>query len=95
MTTISATEEKTRIGALAYTEVARMTGAQDLPRAPVVVTSGEAELRTSQAVRVVVWRGADGVRVAPAGTKVAAISIEAVLVALDPAADLAAWLRQS
>lgn len=91
----SATEEKTRIGALAYTEVARMTGAQDLPRAPVVVTSGEAELRTSQAVRVVVWRGADGVRVAPAGTKVAAISIEAVLVALDPAADLAAWLRQS
>jgi hypothetical protein len=51
-----------------------------------------APLVMSQAVRVVVWRGADGVHVAPAGTQVTAIGVEAVLVALDPVADLAAWL---
>jgi hypothetical protein len=39
-----------------------------------------------------VWRAADGVHVAPAGTTVAAISVEALLVALDPGADLLAWL---
>jgi hypothetical protein len=49
-------------------------------------------LRPSQALRVVVWRAVDGVHVAPQGTRVAAISIDAVLVALDPSADLAAWL---
>ena len=47
---------------------------------------------TSQAVRVVVWRDANGVHVAPAGTVVSAITVEAVLVALEPHADLTAWL---
>ena len=51
-----------------------------------------APLVMSQAVRVVVWREPDGVHVAPAGSQVAAIAVEAVLVALDPGADLAAWL---
>lgn len=49
-------------------------------------------MRSSQAVRVVVWRAADGVHIAPAGTTVSAIAVEALLVALDPAADLANWL---
>ncbi|HVH45296.1 MAG TPA: hypothetical protein VM925_23245 [Labilithrix sp.] len=47
---------------------------------------------TSQAVRVVVWRDANGVHVAPAGTTVSAITVDAVLVALEPNADLTAWL---
>lgn len=49
-------------------------------------------IMTSQAVRVVVWRDANGVHVAPAGTVVSAITVEAVLVALEPHADLTAWL---
>ncbi|MBX3208194.1 MAG: hypothetical protein KF764_24315 [Labilithrix sp.] len=49
---------------------------------------------TSQAVRVVVWRDANGVHVAPAGTVVSAITVDAVLVALEPNADLTAWLTQ-
>jgi hypothetical protein len=49
-------------------------------------------ITTSQAVRVVVWRDASGVHVAPAGTVVSAITVDAVLVALEPHADLTAWL---
>ena len=49
---------------------------------------------TTQAVRVVVWRDANGVHVAPAGTVVSAITVDAVLVALEPSADLTAWLTQ-
>ncbi|WP_394849366.1 hypothetical protein LZC95_18210 [Pendulispora brunnea] len=48
--------------------------------------------KPSQAVRVVVWRDPDGVHVAPHGTTVTAISVDALLVALDPSADLFAWL---
>jgi len=47
---------------------------------------------TTQAVRVIVWQTTEGVNVAPAGTRVSAPSIEAILVALDPGTDLAAWL---
>jgi hypothetical protein len=79
---------RTRIGTPAYTEraivVSRAKSAP--PDAPAP------EVRTSQAVRVVVWRGPDGVHVAPYGTTVSAISVDAMLVALDPAADLSAWL---
>ena len=75
----------TRVGTPAYRETAQKASARPPP--------GElAPLVMSQAVRVVVWRSADGVHVAPAGTHVAAIGVEAVLVALDPGADLAAWL---
>jgi hypothetical protein len=46
----------------------------------------------TQAIRVLVWRAPDGIRVAPLGTTVQAPTVEAMLVALDPSADLAAWL---
>jgi hypothetical protein len=49
---------------------------------------------TTQAVRVVVWRDGSGVHVAPAGTVVSAITIDAVLVALEPNTDLTAWLSR-
>jgi hypothetical protein len=51
-------------------------------------------IQTSQAVRVVVWRDANGVHLAPSGTVVSAITIDAVLVALEPSADLTAWLSK-
>ena len=60
------------------------------PAAPV-----QPELSSTQAIRVVVWRAADGVHVAPYGTTVNAIGVDAMLVALDPAADLAAWLTKA
>jgi hypothetical protein len=78
--------QHTRIGTPAYRESAREASARPPPMGP------PAPLQMSQAVRVVVWRAADGVHVAPAGTQVAAIGVEAVLVAMDPLADLAAWL---
>lgn len=46
----------------------------------------------SQAIKVVVWRDGSGVHVAPAGTVVSAITVDAILVALEPDADLTAWL---
>lgn len=77
-------DEKTRIGVPAYEASARLATEPSAPAEPA--------LRASQALRVVVWRAADGVHVAPYGTHVSAISVDAVLVALDPSADLAAWL---
>jgi hypothetical protein len=41
-----------------------------------------------------VWRDAGGVHVAPAGTVVSAITVDAILVALEPHADLTAWLSK-
>jgi hypothetical protein len=79
--------QHTRIGTPAY----RQTAERASSRAPAPMPPF-APLVMSQAVRVVVWRGADGVHVAPAGTQVAAIGVEAILVAIDPVADLAAWL---
>lgn len=77
-------EDRTRIGTPAYRE----PEPDPSVRAPIAVRG----LRPSQAVRVVVWRTADGVHVAPHGTVVNAISVDAMLVALDPSADLSAWL---
>jgi len=69
-------QERTRIGTPAYKDKGRSA-------APVA----------THAVRVVIWRGPDGaLRVAPQGTSVSAVTMEAVLVALDPEADLLAWL---
>jgi hypothetical protein len=62
-------------------------------RAPAKTVHDE-EIRTSQAVRVVVWRDGNGVHVAPAGTVVSAITVDAMLVALEPGADLTAWLSR-
>jgi hypothetical protein len=55
---------------------------------------GEVLGNVTQAMKVVVWQAPDGLRVSPAGTLVNAISMEAILVALDPSTDLAAWLAQ-
>jgi hypothetical protein len=82
-------DEKTRIGVPAYDPNARPTA--EPPSTPVLLIE-DPSIRSSQAVRVVVWRSADGVHIAPAGTRVNAISVDAVLVALDPSADLTAWL---
>jgi hypothetical protein len=57
-------------------------------------TVHDPEIQTSQAVRVVVWRDGNGVHIAPAGTVVSSITIDAVLVVLEPTADLTAWLSQ-
>ncbi len=86
--THDAPDEKTRIGVPAYEASAKMaTEAQSTPS-----LDEEPPLRAAQAIRVVVWRTAEGVRVAPHGTQVNAITVDAVLVALDPGADLVAWL---
>jgi hypothetical protein len=51
------------------------------------------EFRASQAVHVILWRDADGqLRVAPRGTSVSAVTIEALLVAPSSDVDLLAWL---
>jgi hypothetical protein len=80
-------DEKTRIGVPAYEASAKL-----ITEATLAAPLDSPALRPSQALRVVVWRAADGVHVAPAGTRVGAITVEAVLVALDPSADLASWL---
>jgi len=83
-------QEKTRIGVPAYEASAKMaTVATDVPSTPTLELG---PLRTSQAIRVIVWRTHEGVHVAPHGTRVAAITIDAMLVGLDPGADLVAWL---
>jgi len=51
-------------------------------------------LKTSQAVRVVLWRDGSGVHIAPHGTVVSAITIDAMVVAIHPDADLASWLSK-
>jgi hypothetical protein len=86
--THDAPDEKTRIGVPAYEASAKMaTEVQSTPS-----LGEDTPLRAAQAIRVVVWRTPEGVRVAPHGTHVNAITVDAVLVALDPSADLAAWL---
>jgi hypothetical protein len=64
------------------------------PRASPSIIPHDDSIKTSQAIRVVVWRDANGVHVAPEGTVVSAIKIDAMLVALEPTADLTAWLSR-
>ncbi|CAN5169517.1 hypothetical protein BH09MYX1_BH09MYX1_29460 [soil metagenome] len=72
-------QERTRIGAVPY----RGGGTAEARVGP----------RPMQAVRVMLYRGADGtLRVAAAGSDVSAVSIEAMLVSLDPDVDLPSWL---
>ncbi|MDB4942893.1 MAG: Translation initiation factor 2 [Labilithrix sp.] len=66
--------------------------ARSAPRASLQPPVHDPAIQTTQAVRVIVWRDAAGVHVAPAGTVVSAISIDAVLVVLEQGADLTAWL---
>lgn len=63
-------------------------------RATPSIIPHDDSIKTSQAIRVVVWRDANGVHVAPEGTVVSAIKIDAMLVALEPTADLTAWLSR-
>jgi hypothetical protein len=63
------------------------------PRAPMS-TLHDPELQTCQAIRVVIWQDASGVHIAPAGTVVSAITVEGMVVALDPNTDLTAWLSR-
>jgi hypothetical protein len=46
------------------------------------------------AIRVVLFRDADGIHVAPAGGAAPPKAVDALVIALDPAADLAAWLEE-
>ncbi|HEX4514663.1 MAG TPA: hypothetical protein VH054_14035 [Polyangiaceae bacterium] len=72
--------ERTRIGQPAYRP-------SDPPPGQAV------EFRASQAVHVILWRDGDGrLRVAPRGTNVSAVTIEALLVAPSSDVDLLAWL---
>jgi hypothetical protein len=68
------------------------TRAAAFAESPRVLAKPNAALPTNQAVRVVIWQDVDGVHVAPQGTVVSAITADALLVALDPSTDLAAWL---
>lgn len=61
----------------------------ELPRPAAVPTT---PVRVTQAAHVVLWHDAQGVHVAPAGTPVSAIRVEAILVAVDPTTDLTSWL---
>jgi hypothetical protein len=81
-------EQRTRLDAPAYRDADE--NAYD---GSAIVPPKTGDVRPTQAVRVVVWRAADGVHVAPHGTTVSAISVDAMLVALDPTADLFAWLK--
>lgn len=63
------------------------------PRA-AMSTLHDPELQTCQAIRVVIWQDATGVHIAPAGTIVSAITVEGMVVALDPNTDLTAWLSR-
>lgn len=60
---------------------------------PPEVGRRAARLQASQAFHVVLWKDARGVHVAPSGTVVSAITVDAILIALDPSADLSAWLQ--
>ena len=89
------------LGAFEGAQEERMTSVGGGPRVlsepPVrslVPTQHDPAIKTSQAVRVVVWRDGSGVHIAPEGTRVSAITIDAVLVALEPSADLTAWLSK-
>jgi hypothetical protein len=82
-------EEKTRVGALRY----RTTAELPPERSSRDKMDTDSELQVSQAVRVVVWRAADGVHVAPKGSRVGALTVEALLVAIDGSTDLGAWLK--
>lgn len=62
---------------------------------PAEVGRRAARLQASQAFHVVLWKDARGVHVAPSGTVVSAITVDAILIALDPSADLSAWLQPS
>jgi hypothetical protein len=70
---------------------AMMAMPTEIPRGRIPNFAGP-KLKQTQAVRVIVWKDAAGVHIAPQGTLVSAITVDAMLVALDEHADLGAWL---
>lgn len=90
---VSDGDRQTAFAVHAVIPAATSSVAPPAPRAPQT-TVHDPEIQTSQAVRVVVWRDGNGVHIAPAGTVVSSITIDAVLVVLEPTADLTAWLSQ-
>jgi hypothetical protein len=90
---VSEGDRQTAFQVQAVLPAATSSVAPPAPRAPQS-TVHDPEIQTSQAVRVVVWRDGNGVHIAPAGTVVSSITIDAVLVVLEPTADLTAWLSQ-
>ena len=87
-------DEMTRVGGPAFVDGDGSPSGRPPPSVRAPSPSQAPGARPSQAVRVVVWRSADGVHVAPHGTTVSAITVDAMLVALDPSADLASWLAK-
>jgi hypothetical protein len=93
-------EERTRIGSADYSEGARLAMARaqlEETAARGVVEIAEREsiphVMSTQAVRVVVYRSDGAVMVAPHGTRLGNVPhVQAVLVSLEPHADLATWL---
>jgi hypothetical protein len=93
MDELPGSNQRTRVGTPAYEDKAKQaaTPGASVPKRRSSVQA-QAAAKANQALRVVVWRGPDGqVRVAPHGTKVSAITVEAMLVALEPGTDLLAW----
>lgn len=73
----------------------RGSGAIERPSSPppsVRPDDRRPPLATSQALRLVLWKDANGVHVAPQGTRVSAITVDVMVVALDPSVDIRAWL---
>jgi hypothetical protein len=92
-------DRKTTVGVVAPSVTQQRAAPASLPpraapRATPSIVPHDDSIKTSQAIRVVVWRDANGVHVAPEGTVVSAIKIDAMLVALEPTADLTAWLSR-
>jgi len=87
-------DRKTAFAMPAAPSAAATSSAAPPPARVAQNTVHDPEIQTSQAVRVVVWRDGNGVHIAPAGTVVSSITIDAVLVVLEPTADLTAWLSQ-
>lgn len=91
-------DRKTTVGVVAPSVTQQRAAPASMPprapRASPSIIPHDDSIKTSQAIRVVVWRDANGVHVAPEGTVVSAIKIDAMLVALEPTADLTAWLSR-
>lgn len=92
-------DRKTTVGVVAPSVTQQRAAPASMPprvssRPSPSIIPHDDSIKTSQAIRVVVWREANGVHVAPEGTVVSAIKIDAMLVALEPTADLTAWLSR-
>lgn len=86
------TNSKSSDAVRAEVERVRRASAAPPPADATLVPDPNAPQPT-QALRVTLLRTADGIRIVPYGSKVQAMSLDAILVALDPSTDLAAWIK--